>query len=168
MGHRRGDLIGRHCCDLLAPSQQESRAAPRGMREAASGSGTEITFRDVAGRHRIGSITATPIVEQGRVTRRARHRSRRHAGAALRGGAAAAREARGGRPARERRGARAEQPARRHHRVRAAARGRRPAHAGAARRGGHDSHGGQARGEDRVEPAALQPPAPAGAHRAST
>ncbi|HEV7704743.1 MAG TPA: ATP-binding protein [Gemmatimonadaceae bacterium] len=68
MGHRRGDLLGRYCCDLLEPSQQA--IARRLMDGALAGKRqrAELTFRDVAGRDRIGSITATPIVEQGRVT----------------------------------------------------------------------------------------------------
>jgi two-component system NtrC family sensor kinase len=68
MGHRRGDLLGTHCCDLLdAPQQAIANklfdATLAGKRQRA-----ELTFKDVAGRDRIGSMTATPIVEQGRVT----------------------------------------------------------------------------------------------------
>src|ERR1700712_3069455 len=63
MGHRRGDLIGRHCCDLLDQSQQELAnkllaGTIGGKRQRA-----ELSFRDVAGRGRIGSISSTPIVE---------------------------------------------------------------------------------------------------------
>jgi two-component system NtrC family sensor kinase len=67
MGHRRGDLIGTHCCLLLDPSQRES--AKRLLDGALAGKRlrAEIPFRDVAGRDRIGSITCTPIVEHGRV-----------------------------------------------------------------------------------------------------
>ena len=68
MGHRRGDLISTHCCVLLEPPQQaiannllEGTLAGRRQR-------AELPFRDVVGRNRIGSITATPIVEHGRVT----------------------------------------------------------------------------------------------------
>jgi PAS domain S-box-containing protein len=68
MGHRRGDLIGEHCCSMLDPQQQEIanrlfRGTIAGKRQRA-----DIAYRDVAGRIRIGSISSTPIVEQGRVT----------------------------------------------------------------------------------------------------
>jgi two-component system NtrC family sensor kinase len=68
MGHRRGGMIGKHCCEMLEPSQQETAnrllaGALQRKRQRA-----EITFHDVAGRDRIGSITVTPIVEQERVT----------------------------------------------------------------------------------------------------
>lgn len=67
MGHRRGDLIGTHCCLLLDPPQRDTGkklldGALAGKRQRA-----EIPFRDVAGRDRIGSITCTPIVEHGHV-----------------------------------------------------------------------------------------------------
>jgi PAS domain S-box-containing protein len=67
MGHRRGDLIGTHCCLLLDPGQRDGAqkildGAIGGKRQRA-----EIPFRDVAGRDRIGSITCTPIVEHGHV-----------------------------------------------------------------------------------------------------
>jgi PAS domain S-box-containing protein len=68
MGHRRGDLLGAHCCTLLdAPQQQVAirllEGTLNGKRQRS-----EVAFSDVAGRGRIGSITATPIVEHGRVT----------------------------------------------------------------------------------------------------
>ncbi|MBA2683089.1 MAG: PAS domain S-box protein [Gemmatimonadaceae bacterium] len=68
MGHRIGALIGTHCCSLLDPDQQEItnrlfKGTMSGRRQRA-----EISFRDVAARSRIGSITSTPIVEHGRVT----------------------------------------------------------------------------------------------------
>jgi two-component system NtrC family sensor kinase len=68
MGHRLGDLIGKHCCTLLEPAEQD---VARGLLERTidgKRQRAELPFRDVAGRSRIGSITATPIVEQGRVT----------------------------------------------------------------------------------------------------
>jgi two-component system NtrC family sensor kinase len=68
MGHRRGDLIGTHCSQLLDAAQQDTaRHLLDGMREGKR-QRAEISFRDVAGRHRIGSITCTPIIEQGRVS----------------------------------------------------------------------------------------------------
>ncbi|HLB10559.1 MAG TPA: ATP-binding protein [Gemmatimonadaceae bacterium] len=69
MGHRRGDLIGTHCCALLDSPQQT--VANRLLQGTLDGRRlrSEVAFRDVAGRGRIGSITATPIVEHdGRVT----------------------------------------------------------------------------------------------------
>lgn len=68
MGHRRGDLLGTHCCLMLSPDERgvASRLFERtlaGKRQRA-----ELAYRDVAGRDRIGSITSTPIVEHGRVT----------------------------------------------------------------------------------------------------
>ncbi len=68
MGHRRGDLLGKHCCAPLDAGQQEIakgllEGTLSGRRQRA-----EIAFRDVAGRDRIGSITCTPIVEHARVT----------------------------------------------------------------------------------------------------
>ena len=68
MGHRRGDMLGKHCCDLLEPAQAAItqrlfEATLAGKRQRG-----EIAFRDVAGRARIASITTTPIVEHGRVT----------------------------------------------------------------------------------------------------
>ncbi len=69
MGHRRGDLIGTHCCSLLDSPQQA--VANRLLQGTLDGKRqrSEVAFRDVAGRGRIGSITATPIVEHdGRVT----------------------------------------------------------------------------------------------------
>ena len=68
MGHRRGDLIGIHCCELLEGPQQE--IAKRLFARALAGKRqrAELAFRDVAGRSRIGSFTSTPIVEHGRVT----------------------------------------------------------------------------------------------------
>ncbi|MEO8879203.1 MAG: ATP-binding protein [Gemmatimonadaceae bacterium] len=68
MGHRLGGLLGTHCCDLLDAAQQE--VAQRLFRDTLAGKRqrAEIPFRDVAGRDRIGSITATPIIEHGRVS----------------------------------------------------------------------------------------------------
>jgi two-component system, NtrC family, sensor kinase len=68
MGHRRGDLIGTHCRTLLDASQQDVvkrllEGTLAGKRQRA-----EISFRDVAGRDRIGSISCTPIIEHGRVS----------------------------------------------------------------------------------------------------
>ncbi|MEP7064729.1 MAG: ATP-binding protein [Gemmatimonadota bacterium] len=68
MGRRRGQLIGAHCCSILDAEHQDVATqllagALRGKRQRA-----EISFRDVAGRDRVGSITCTPIVEQGRVS----------------------------------------------------------------------------------------------------
>jgi len=68
MGNRRADLIGTHCCSLLDEQQREVAnrlfdATLAGKRQRA-----ELSFKDVAGRDRIGSITSTPIVEHGRVT----------------------------------------------------------------------------------------------------
>jgi len=69
MGHRRGQLLGMHCCMLLegpqrqAAKRQLEHTLVSGRRQRA-----EISFRDVAGRDRIGSITCTPIVEHGRVS----------------------------------------------------------------------------------------------------
>jgi two-component system NtrC family sensor kinase len=67
MGHRRGELIGTHCCLLLDPSQRD--AAKKHLDSALAGKRlrAEIPFRDVADRDRIGSITCTPIVEHGHV-----------------------------------------------------------------------------------------------------
>jgi two-component system, NtrC family, sensor kinase len=68
MGHRRGDLIGTHCCALLEPPQRGTaerllEGTLAGRRQRA-----EISFRDVAGRDRIGSISCTPIIEHSRVS----------------------------------------------------------------------------------------------------
>ena len=68
MGHRRGDLIGLHCCSLLDPLQQEVAIRIFDSTLAGKRQRAELTFKDVAGRDRIGSITSTPIVEHGRVT----------------------------------------------------------------------------------------------------
>ena len=68
MGHRRGDLLGKHCCSLLDASQQEIAKRILDGTLAGRRQRAEIAFRDVAGRDRIGSITCTPIIEQGRVT----------------------------------------------------------------------------------------------------
>jgi two-component system, NtrC family, sensor kinase len=68
MGHRRGDLVGTHCSQLLEVTQQDTAAQLLdGMRDGKR-QRAEIWFRDVAGRQRIGSITCTPIIEQGRVS----------------------------------------------------------------------------------------------------
>jgi two-component system, NtrC family, sensor kinase len=68
MGHRRGDLVGTHCSQLIDVTQQDTAAQLLdGMRDGKR-QRAEIRFRDVAGRQRIGSITCTPIVEQGRVS----------------------------------------------------------------------------------------------------
>ncbi|HEY7861721.1 MAG TPA: histidine kinase dimerization/phospho-acceptor domain-containing protein, partial [Gemmatimonadaceae bacterium] len=68
MGRRRGDLLGAHVSLLVDETQRELAAhllanTLDGKRQRA-----ELAFRDVAGRKRIGSISSTPIVEQGRVT----------------------------------------------------------------------------------------------------
>jgi two-component system, NtrC family, sensor kinase len=68
MGHRRGDLIGTHCGALLDGSQQDTAAELLDGMRSGKRQRAEITFRDVAGRHRIGSISCTPIIEQGRVS----------------------------------------------------------------------------------------------------
>ena len=62
MGHRRGDLVGTHCSQLLDATQQDTAALLLdGMRDGKR-QRAEIWFRDVAGRQRIGSITCTPII----------------------------------------------------------------------------------------------------------
>ncbi|MDQ2768306.1 MAG: ATP-binding protein, partial [Gemmatimonadota bacterium] len=61
-------LLDSFCCDMLDPSQ---RAIAQRLLEgslAGKRQRAELTYRDVAGRDRIGSITSTPIVEHGRVT----------------------------------------------------------------------------------------------------
>jgi len=68
MGHRRGDLIGTHCCSLLDPLQKKIATRLFDATLAGKRQRAELTFKDVAGRDRIGSITSTPIVEHGRVT----------------------------------------------------------------------------------------------------
>jgi two-component system, NtrC family, sensor kinase len=68
MGHRRGDLIGTHCGALLDASQQDTAAELLDGMRSGKRQRAEISFRDVAGRHRIGSISCTPIIEQGRVS----------------------------------------------------------------------------------------------------
>jgi PAS domain S-box-containing protein len=68
MGHRRGQLIGTHCCMLLDASQRETARQLLEDTLAGKRQRAEITFRDVAGRDRIGSITCTPIIEHGRVS----------------------------------------------------------------------------------------------------
>jgi two-component system NtrC family sensor kinase len=68
MGHRRGDLIGAYCCNLLDPQQQEIATRILDATLAGKRQRAELPFRDVAGRARIGSLSTTPIIEQGRVT----------------------------------------------------------------------------------------------------
>jgi two-component system NtrC family sensor kinase len=68
MGHRRGDLIGTHCGALLDASQRDTAAELLDGMRSGKRQRAEISFRDVAGRHRIGSISCTPIIEQGRVS----------------------------------------------------------------------------------------------------
>lgn len=68
MGHRRADLLGKHCCDILSPPQREVAQKLFNDTLAGKRQRAEMSFRDVAGRDRIGSITTTPIVEHDRVT----------------------------------------------------------------------------------------------------
>ncbi len=68
MGHRRGDLIGTHCSALLDATQQDTAAQLLDGMRSGKRQRAEISFRDVAGRHRIGSISCTPIIEQGCVS----------------------------------------------------------------------------------------------------
>jgi len=68
MGNRRSDMLGKHCCDMLEPSQRAIALRLLEGTLAGKRQRTELSYRDVAGRDRIGSITATPIVEHGRVT----------------------------------------------------------------------------------------------------
>lgn len=68
VGHRRADLLGTHCCELLSGPQQETARKLFTDTLAGKRQRAEMSFRDVAGRDRIGSITTTPIVEHDRVT----------------------------------------------------------------------------------------------------
>jgi two-component system NtrC family sensor kinase len=68
MGHRRGDLLGTHCCALLDAQQQGTARRLLEGTLAGKRQRAEISFRDVAGRDRIGSISCTPIIEQARVS----------------------------------------------------------------------------------------------------
>src|SRR4051794_31782054 len=54
MGHRRGALIGTHCRSLLDASQQGTVARLLEGTLAGRRQRAEISFRDVAGRDRIG------------------------------------------------------------------------------------------------------------------
>lgn len=68
MGRRRGDMLGAHISSLVDEPQREIAAHLLASTLAGKRQRAELTFRDVAGRKRIGSISSTPIVEQGRVT----------------------------------------------------------------------------------------------------
>jgi PAS domain S-box-containing protein len=68
MGQRRGDMLGTHCCEMLEASQQVIAKRLFAGTLAGKRQRAELSYRDVGGRDRIGSITATPIVEHGRVT----------------------------------------------------------------------------------------------------
>jgi len=68
MGRRGGDMLGVHISSLVDEPQQELAASLLAGTLAGKRQRAEIKFRDVAGRERIGSISSTPIVEQGCVS----------------------------------------------------------------------------------------------------
>jgi PAS domain S-box-containing protein len=68
MGHRRGDLLETLCFLLLVPEEQELARRLFELTLAGKRQRAELTYRDVAGRDRIGSIASTPIIEHGRVS----------------------------------------------------------------------------------------------------
>jgi len=68
MGQRRGGMLGTHCCEMLEAPQQVIAKRLFAGTLAGKRQRAELSYRDVGGRDRIGSITATPIVEHGRVT----------------------------------------------------------------------------------------------------
>lgn len=68
MGRRRGDMLGAHLSQLIDEPQRELATRLLEGTLAGKRQRAELTFRDAARRERIGSVSATPIVEQGRVT----------------------------------------------------------------------------------------------------
>ena len=68
MGRHRGEILGAHVSELLDESNRE--VAMRLLEGTLAGKRqrTELSFRDAAGRARIGAISSTPIVEHGSVT----------------------------------------------------------------------------------------------------